>query len=274
MIKLIAKWLILILLLTYATIATLWANAEAGKEKCKDIEVIIFKNNNSNFITESGVRQGLKDLNNNFSSYKICEINIDSLEKILSTDNRYEEVECGFTNQGKLRISIIPMIPELRIFSGDSSYYINKDGKHLNADINFISDVPIVKGEFNEHFTPTMLMPVSRYIQSDSILNGLIGMISASSPTNIILHPRIKGHVINLGDTTDLPTKFENLMLMYHQVMPYKGWDTYDTISVKFKGQIVAHHRNKKKKEDIIYDNEEIEIEEASLVGQDMDIRE
>ena len=270
MLKSIAKWLILILLLAYATIATIWANHKASKEKCIDIDVEISNTNLSNFITEEGVRAELGDLDKNISQYFIKDINIDSLEHFLSADNRYENVECSWTNQRRLRIDITPMIPEIRVFTPSESYYINKDGKHINADINFITDVPIVSGNFSESFRPTELLPITRYIAQDSVLKNLISMVSADSRTNIVLHSRIKGHVVNIGDTTNLPVKFENLLLFYRQVMPYKGWERYDTITLKYKGQIVAHHRNKAKPIAAVIDNEEIDIEEASLTGQDM----
>lgn len=270
MLKTIAKWLILILLLAYATIATIWANHEAKKEKCVDVDIEIANSNLSNFITEEGVKNELGELNKNISKYFIKDINIDSLEHTLSADNRYENVECSWTNQRRLRINITPMIPEIRVFTSTGSYYINKDGKHISADINFMTDVPIVSGCFSETFRPTELLPVTRHIAQDSVLKNLISMVSANSRTNIILHSRIKGHVVNIGDTTNLPEKFDNLLLFYRQVMPYKGWDKYDTISLKYKGQIVAHHRNKAKPVADVNDNEEIDIEEASLTGQDM----
>jgi cell division protein FtsQ len=34
--------------------------------------------------------------------------------------------------------------------------------------------------------------------------------------------------------------KFDNLMIFYNKALPKVGWQTYHTINVKYKGQIVA----------------------------------
>ncbi len=44
----------------------------------------------------------------------------------------------------------------------------------------------------------------------------------------------------NLGD------KFDRLRLAYKKILPVKGWDFYDTLSVKWRGQVVATRRVKR----------------------------
>lgn len=63
---------------------------------------------------------------------------------------------------------------------------------------------------------------------------------------NIILVPVIRGHVINFGDMSDMENKFTRLRQFYKDVMPVKGWNYYDTIAVKWTGQVVATKRKKK----------------------------
>ena len=41
-------------------------------------------------------------------------------------------------------------------------------------------------------------------------------------------------------------------MAMYHKVLPVRGWDYYDTLSVKWGGQVVATRRLKSLGEPII----------------------
>ena len=62
---------------------------------------------------------------------------------------------------------------------------------------------------------------------------------------DIILVPLIRGHVVNLGDTADIDDKLARVMTMYRKVLPLKGWEYYDTISVKWAGQVVASRRVK-----------------------------
>ena len=80
----------------------------------------------------------------------------------------------------------------------------------------------------------------------------------------------IKGHVINFGDTTMIENKFSRIKTIYKDVFPEKGWDYYDTISVKWNGQVVATRRKKHKVDRIAtfadsIDEEEVEIETMNV---------
>ncbi len=93
-------------------------------------------------------------------------------------------------------------------------------------------------------------------------------MYEVNGPDDIILVPRITGHVINLGDTTRLAEKRRMLMTAYKNIIPYRGWNQYDTISVKFRGQIVATRRNKAPLYPIETFIEEEDPEEATLPAE------
>ena len=174
-------------------------------------------------------------------------------------------MECVLTPGGELRVNIVPMIPEIRVFGPDGSYYVNKDGKRINSNAEFFVDVPVVKGNFTKMFPASTVLPLVRFISSDPKMKDLVAMIDARDAHNLILVPRIHGHVINFGDTTRLAEKRDMLLLMYRRVMPYKGWSEYDTISVKFRGQIVATRRDKTPVAHSEEFLEDIDLEEATL---------
>lgn len=52
---------------------------------------------------------------------------------------------------------------------------------------------------------------------------------------------------------------------MYRKVMPYKGWEAYDTISLKFEGQVVATRRDKSRLNHGEDNGDDIALEEATL---------
>lgn len=259
----IGKWLILIALLAYTVVMTIWADSVFATRTCSGIEVHIASPKfPGDTITRRGVVSELARYDSHIIGKPLDKINTLGIEKYLSGFNNFESVQCAVTAAGKLSITIVPMIPELRVFDGNDSYYINKDGKRIDANAKFYAQVPIVSGHFSRRFPPSALLPVARHIASDPVLKNLIMMIKADSPNDIILVPRVVGHVINLGDATDLPVKFRNLMLAYRQIMPYKGWQTYDTISVKFAGRIVATRRDKSQVSHTPLYEESIDFEE------------
>lgn len=271
MIKLILKWLILLALLSYIAIASIWAIDYAEQQTLDDIVINIDKNSPTKFVTKEGVIQKLGKTADKIKHTPIAELNIEKLERQLSQDNSFENVECYITSDNKLQIDIVPMIPEIRVFSPDGkSYYINKDGKRIDTGNEFFMDVPVVTGLFDRKFPAKNILPVTRHIAADDYLKNLITMIEVKSATNILLYPCFKGQVINIGDTTELTKKFENLTLFYRKVMNHKGWETYDTVSVKFRNQIVATRRDKSKKNHSIEVDDSINIDEQNLQGVDL----
>ncbi|MDE6337995.1 MAG: hypothetical protein K2J63_00685 [Muribaculaceae bacterium] len=263
--KTIVKWLILTSLFAYVACMAIWARGEAAKLTCTGIEVKIESAGKADSVTINGVKQELAKFPKKIVGTPVPRLNTREIENYLAAFSNFEDVECSLSTTGKLKVDIIPMIPELRVFDGEMSYYINKDGKRIESKPNFFVDVPVVTGNFTPSFTPRNLLSVSRFIQRDPILRHLVGMIEVRDADNIILIPRIHGHVINLGDTTNLQEKRQAIVTMYRKVMPYKGWDTYDTISVKFRRQIVATRRNKARNLHSLPVDEDVDPEEATL---------
>ena len=76
---------------------------------------------------------------------------------------------------------------------------------------------------------------------------------------NILIVPTLSGHVVNMGNASGFENKFAKLRLFYDKVMPKKGWNTYDTISVKWNHQVVATRRVKAVEQVIEYNPEDDE---------------
>lgn len=265
MIKKVLGWVILVLLVAYVVSAAIWAHAEAAKNACKGIEINIVEGYSTDSVTRRGVMAEINKYPKKIVGEQIPSINTRELEKYLKKFPQFEDVICSFSTSGLLNVKVTPMVPELRVFEDSASYYINKDGKRMDSKATFFVDVPVVSGKFNNKFKPSDILPVTRFVASDPVLSRLVGMIHADDVDNIILIPRIHGHVINFGDTNRLVEKKKALIAVYRKVLPYKGWEEYDTISVKFKGQVVATRRNKGSQRPQNVEFEETDMEEATL---------
>lgn len=263
--KTLMKWLLLIFLFAYVTAVTVWAHGEASRHACKGFEVEIKSVSKADSVTERGVTEELMKYPRKIKGVPMAAVNTLDLERYLSKMSNFEDVECTLTTDGFLRVTIVPMVPEIRVFDGPDSYYINKDGKRIESKASFFVDVPVVKGTFTTSFTPRDVLPVTRFVQNDPVLRQLVAMTEARDADNIILVPRIHGHVVNFGDTTRLEEKRKALLAFYRKVMPYKGWWEYDTLSLKFRGQIVASRRDKTPSVHGLQYEEEEDLEEATL---------
>ena len=192
----------------------------------------------------------------------------DSIESKLNAIDNIEHAVVERTAANKIRISVTPMIPVARIFDNmGHSYYINREGKRLTANARFRLDVPVITGHFDAEHQPRMLLPLLSRISNDSAWNALVAQIMVEPRHHdVILVPMIRGHVINLGDTSDIDNKLSRVMTMYRRVLPLKGWTYYDTLNVKWRGQVVATRRVKSIPEPLIrFDQEGDETENEDV---------
>lgn len=178
---------------------------------------------------------------------RICRSSFDlnGLERRLASSDKVETVNANILTNGHLRICITPMEPVARVFDGDASYYINGVGKKMSAELRYHIDVPVVVGHFDSLHPAERLLPLLHYIATDSAAKAIVGTVAQDRGGDIILVPRIVGHVVNFGDTSATVDKFARLLCFYKEVMPTVGWNHYDTLTVKWAGQVVATRRNK-----------------------------
>ena len=156
-----------------------------------------------------------------------------SLEERLLASDKLQDANAYLLSDGKVRIDVTPMIPVARVFEpGKASYYINAAGKRISAELRYHIDVPVLVGRFDSVHPAQRLLPLLDYIANHRKAGAMVV-------------PTIVGHVVNFGDTSRVNEKFALLRAFYRHVAPVKGWDAYDTIAVKWRGQIVASRRDK-----------------------------
>ena len=236
---------ILIVLAAALVIGTLWARDKSRGEQCTGIEVEVINADSTSFVTPQGVLNDLKGRGIKLVGKRMGDIDASDIEEALRLSPYLENADIVKCQNGKVLIRVSQLVPVFRVFDGESSYYVNRAGKHMTATNFYHSDVPVVQGHFTRKYPPTRLLPLIDYVEKDSLLRSLVTMFIVRDSNNIILVPDISGHVINIGNADGLENKFAKLKLFYSQVMPKRGWNTFDTISVKWNHQVVATRRTK-----------------------------
>lgn len=235
-----------ILLAIYIVVACVWANMKADQELCSGLEgdrVEVDDYLHTGFVSSEELTAEIMPLLGDLTSRRISDIDLDSLQRYLIGLDKIETARVMALTDGRLRVRVTPMVPVARVWpSTGHSYYVNREGKRILASARYRLDVPQITG----NYSPTAMLPLLDFLKKDSDADNLITMISAADTANIILVPAIRGHVINIGTATDIPDKFRRLRRFYSEVMPVKGWEHYDTISLKWNRQIVATRRNNK----------------------------
>ena len=264
--KMIFKTVLCVVLLGYVALAFAWVHDDNAKRICPGIDLRIEGHTIPDSVMRQGVSSQLAKYGKKLKGEPLGRIDLKGLEDYLSAFSNFESVECSINPDSRLRITITPIKPEVRVFSDKGkSFYINRYGKRIEADAEFYVDVPVlIAPEKYESLIPGALS-VIRYTGGDPELSPLIAAYKIDGPNDLIIIPRLQGHVINFGDTTRLDEKRAAIMAAYRSVLPAKGWNTYDTISVKFKSQIVASRRNKAIATHGLPEDDGEDLEEATL---------
>lgn len=254
----------------------LWAKDKSRGEKCTGIEVQVINADSTSFVTPQGVLNDLKGQGIKLVGKRMGDINASEIEEALRLSPYLENADIVKCQDGKVLIRVSQLVPVFRVFDGGSSYYVNRAGKHMSATNYYHSDVPVVQGHFTRKFPPTHLLPLIDYVENDSLLHSLVTMYIVRDTNNIILVPSISGHVVNIGNVSGLENKFAKLKLFYREVMPQRGWNTFDTISVKWNHQVVATRRTKAVQQTIVDapdDDEQAPDIQTMTVGTAADVK-
>lgn len=241
-------------------VGILWARDKSRDEVCNEIMVEVLNDDSTHFVTPAGVIHELERNHIIVKGKPVWQINVEDIEAKLGESQYIESVQCLFENGGRLKIKVEQIVPVMRVFDGNQSYYVNKDGKRMTAVSTFFANVPIIEGHFTKKYSPLRLLPLVKYVENDSALRSLVTMYCVHDTNNIYIVPSIHGHVVNIGNCDDFEGKFEKLKLFYKKVMPVKGWMHYDTISVKWNHQVVATKRDKTVEQVKVYDPNEDEV--------------
>lgn len=233
-----------VVLLVYLAFAMAASSGMARRAPVGDVRIGVADSLHTGFITADDITREFLAGERTKGTPR-CSLDLRELELRLLASDKIESANVAMLNDGSLAVDVVPMVPVARVFEsrGHDSYYINAEGKRIGAEARFHIDVPVVCGQFSERHTPARLLPLLSYIASQPELDALVSTVVSEPDGDIIIVPAMRGHVVNFGDTTDMAGKFARLRRFYRTVPPVRGWDSYDTISVKWRGQVVATRR-------------------------------
>ena len=236
---------ILLVLAIALTTGILWARSKSHDELCTGIQVEVVNADSTTFVTPKGILNDLESQGVKIVGKRMGDIDASEVEEILRQSPYLETADIVKCQDGRVLIRVSQLVPVLRVFDGTESYYVNRAGKRMAASTNYHCDVPVVQGHFTRQYPITRILPLVEYIENDSLLHSLVTMYCVRDTNNIIIIPDISGHVVNIGNAQGFENKFAKLKLFYNKVMPVRGWNTFDTISVKWNHQVVATRRVK-----------------------------
>lgn len=232
--------LLSITLLVYLLFAVNISDNIAAAAVCTDVKINVADNALSQFVTSDNVDKELGYASRKYPGQPIAKISTKDIEDKLNALSTIEKANCYRTADNNIVIDVVPMEPVARVFDPGNSYYINRSGKHLMASTRYKLDVPIVIRETTSAQGAETLTGMLDSIAANDAWNELVSALKIERNGDVTIVPTLSGHIINFGSPDNIDDKFGRLFEFYRRVMPVKGWNYYDTISVKYAGQIVG----------------------------------
>ena len=267
----VIRCILSVVMIVYVAAALVYATGRDSASVCQGASVSITAADDNEFVTAGHILSAIQGAGMDPAGKARRDLDLRAMEAQLGRLDNIESVNCLLSTDDSVRVEVRPIVPVARVFDQNGmQYFINREGKRVNALASYRVDVPVVVGQFSQRLQPTVVMPYLDYLGSHPELDALVAAIKVDGARDIIIVPGVKGHVVNMGDTADIDNKFRRLREFYAQVMPVKGWQYYDTISVKWRGRVIASRADKKSRAEAPLIEEHDDMDDASTMGADV----
>lgn len=242
-------WVVFILVIVLALLAAISRkkNSFAGGV---EVEVVPLASGDK-LISERDVKQALLiSFGNTLEGTELGQLEVERMERVLEDDPFVFDAEAYIDQRNVLHVKIRQREPVLRILDNNGgNYYLDKDGVKMPPSKNFAAHVLVATGnispytpEFQKKKKNTLkdLFALTQTLQSDAFFASFIQQIHVNNAGEYTLVPLVGDQNIVLGSARKMEDKLNRLKIFYKEGMPYVGWREYESISLKFNGQVVC----------------------------------
>lgn len=222
-----------------------------SERTCTSINVDIDNQFENYFINESDVidlitnRGEQRIIGESFAELKLKDIEAELLKtKFIRDAEVFKDLE------GNLLIKIDQSRPIARMMSRKmADRYISNKGEVLPLSKRYTARVMLIDGAYadnpklydlNKTETGRQLMELLMVIEKDKFWKAQIAQMNIDSKGNILMYTQVSKQVVEFGKPVEIHEKLERLKIFYKDILPAKGWNSYNKVSVKFKDQIVC----------------------------------
>ncbi|HOY07110.1 MAG TPA: hypothetical protein PLO67_17000 [Saprospiraceae bacterium] len=226
-----------------------------GKKKnsfADGVEVVVTPlESGDKLISERDVRQALlRSFGNTLEGTELALLEVERMERVLEEDPFILDAEAYVDQHNVLHMSITQREPLVRVLDNTGgNYYLDRNGVKMPASKNFAARVLVATGNLAP-YTPEFLKKrksslkdlfnLTQTLLKDEFLASFIQQVHVNNAGDFILVPLIGDQKIVLGSTRKLDDKLKRLKIFYQEGMPYEGWRKYETINLKYNGQVVC----------------------------------
>lgn len=218
---------------------------------CKDINVHIDNQLENHFINQQDVLSLIAAGQGEYVRGKEAgELELRELEQRLYRNRFVERAQVSRSLTGNLIVDIKQARPIARIINRQGEdLYISSTGKLLPVSERYTARVLLLEGgsvhqlfqqEAGLNKEGQALFGLLNFIYEHKFWKAQIAFLQLNSKFEIKMFPQIGKQVIEFGKPENLQSKFNRLMVFYKEILPAKGWNSYDRVSLKYQNQIIC----------------------------------
>lgn len=220
-----------------------------SERKVSGIEIEIMSNQDFYLIDQFEIQALLNKEQSVVLGTNFDQVDIKLLERQVEENPFVAEIDVFMSVTGVLGAKVSPAQPIGRLMSSRGpDQYIDVTGKLLPMNADYTARVPLIsfaeypqwESNLGENDLGKQLMEFLIFINKDELWRAQIAQLAVSQENELTLWPQMTKQLILFGPADEIEEKFKKLKLFYKEVLPKKGWNTYSSINLKYKNQIVC----------------------------------
>ena len=234
------NWITIRLVLMLGLVIVLFSFTSNRNENRKLTKTkVVFVGENASFLKQETVNKLLIENNADASAIRKDKLDLNKLEKAVSSDPMVEESEVFVTIDGVLKAVVKQKTPIVRVFDGKRSFYIDYKGNTMPLSANFTARVPLVLGVIRKQNSEA-LAELFRKIYDDEFLKKNIIAIQIMHNGSLKMLNRNFDYQIDFGGTKNVDAKFRNYKAFFQKAVVDSSLYKYKKIDLRFTQQVIC----------------------------------
>lgn len=234
------------LVVTVSCVIAISSAAKIEGTKCiTDIQVHINSDKKYHLFEEKRIyNEALRDTAT-LKRTPISKVDLASIENTLKADPLIADASTYMDANRILHVTVTQRIPVVHIFDvTGNSYFMDNTASRMPDSFaqytHVVTNVPMLTTDSASMSFKKQILSLVHTIQADTFWCAQVAQIIVDSDRTFELVPVLGQQRIIFGDTSRMKEKFSNLYTFYINVLNRVGWDKYETLDVRFRGQVVA----------------------------------
>lgn len=213
-----------------------FTNQRNSKRKLTGVD-IHFTSAENLFITHESVNKLLIQNKEGVTGITKENLVLNTLESALNANQMIQNAHVYLTVNGQLGATIEQKTPIARV-GGEQPYYIDANGFAMPLSTVFSARVPLVTGDVDDT-NLAQVHKLAMFIYNDAFLSkNVVGIHKTGKVFSLQL--RVDGFKVIVGNTYNLPKKFNNFKAFYQKALKDNTLSKYKEVNLIFDNQVVC----------------------------------